>query len=619
MIQVSNLEKSYGKQVLFDNVSFTIAPGERIGLVGRNGHGKSTFFRMLIGEDHPDSGIINVPDHYSIGHLSQHLRFTEKTVLKEACLGLKPNEYGIDETYKVETVLLGLGFSAADIELDPKDLSGGYQVRLSLAKVLVSEPNLLLLDEPTNYLDIVSIRWIKKFLSNWQNELILITHDRSFMDTVISHTMAIHRCKVRKMIGSTDKLYQQILLEEEIHEQTRVNEAKKRKVTEDFINRFRAKATKAKAVQSRVKSLERKGVLEKLSHIKNLDFQFKSAPFNGKRLLEVQNLSFSYDKDTKPLIEDFSIAVGKHDRIAIIGQNGRGKTTLLSILAGELTPQSGNISHHPAMKVAYFGQANIERLNPELTVEEEVASVQPEHHRTSVRSICGLMMFSGDDALKKVDVLSGGEKSRVLLAKLLVSPANMLMLDEPTNHLDMESVDSLTEAINDFEGAVIIVTHNEMLLHAMATRLVVYDGGKVTLFEGTYQDFLDRVGWSDEGEIGTVSGKPDVVPTKQINKKEMRRLRAELVTERSKATGEMKKRIAEIESTITKLEKKAGDESQELIEVSHKGDRDSIRRLSKSIDDTKGKIEVLFIELDELTARHEKRLKEFEDRLNELS
>lgn len=619
MIQVSNLEKSYGKQVLFDNVSFTIAPGERIGLVGRNGHGKSTFFRMLIGEDQPDSGIINIPDHYTIGHLSQHLRFTEKTVLKEACLGLKPNEYGIDETYKVETVLHGLGFSVADLELDPKDLSGGYQVRLSLAKVLVSEPNLLLLDEPTNYLDIVSIRWIKKFLSNWKNELILITHDRSFMDTVITHTMAIHRCKVRKMVGSTDKLYQQILLEEEIHEQTRVNEAKKRKVTEDFINRFRAKATKAKAVQSRVKALEKKGTLEKLTHIKNLDFQFKSAPFNGKRLLEVQNLSFSYDKETKPLIEDFSIAVGKHDRIAIMGQNGRGKTTLLSMLAGELAPQSGNISAHPAMKPAYFGQANIERLNPELTVEEEVSSVHPEHQRTSVRSICGLMMFSGDDALKKIDVLSGGEKSRVLLAKLLVSPANLLMLDEPTNHLDMESVDSLTEAIDDFEGAVIIVTHNEMLLHAIATRLIVFDAGKVTLFEGTYQDFLDRVGWSDEGEIALSDVKSDVAPTKQINKKEMRRLRAELVTERSKATAEMKKRIAEIESSITQLEKKAADESRELIDVSHKGDRDSIRRLSKSIDDTKGKIEVLFIELDELTARHEKRLKEFEDRLNELS
>src|SRR4030066_1476529 len=224
MLKVSCLEKTYGRQVIFDNVSFVINPGERVGLVGRNGHGKTTLFKMILGEDRPDSGCISIPGGYKIGHLSQHISFTENSVLKEACLSLPENEDGIDETYKAETILMGLGFALEDLTLNPLDLSGGYQVRLNLAKVLVSDPNLLLLDEHTNYLDIVSLRWLTKFLRSWRKELIIITHDRSFMDSVTTHTMAIHRCGIRKIAGPTDNVYQQLLLEEEVYEKTRVND-----------------------------------------------------------------------------------------------------------------------------------------------------------------------------------------------------------------------------------------------------------------------------------------------------------------------------------------------------------------------------------------------------------
>ncbi|HEX8949151.1 MAG TPA: ATP-binding cassette domain-containing protein, partial [Dissulfurispiraceae bacterium] len=285
MIQVGNLSKAYGQQVIFDEVGFTINAGERVGLVGRNGHGKTTLFRMILGEEHPDEGVIGIPNGYTIGHLSQHILFTEDSILKEGCLGLKPSEDGRDESYKVEAVLMGLGFSAEDFGRNPLELSGGYQVRLNLAKLLVSEPNLLLLDEPTNYLDIVSIRWIGQFLRSWENELILITHDRDFMDSVTTHTMGIHRCKIRKIPGPTSKLYQQILMEEEVYEQTRLNEEKKRKETEQFINRFRAQATRARAVQSKIKALQKKEQGEKLAGIKTLDFEFDYAPFIGKSLL----------------------------------------------------------------------------------------------------------------------------------------------------------------------------------------------------------------------------------------------------------------------------------------------------------------------------------------------
>src|SRR5512143_771635 len=530
MLQVTNIEKSYGKQRLFDGVSFTVNPRERVGLVGRNGHGKSTLFRMILNEEHADSGTITMPSGYTVGHLSQHIHFTEDTVLKEACLALPENEDHIDETYKAEAILHGLGFTNEDFERAPSSLSGGYQVRLNLAKVLVSEPNLLLLDEPTNYLDIVSVRWLTQFLRAWRNERIIITHDRDFMDSVTTHTMIIHRCKMRKVAGSTQKLYDQILLEEEIYEKTRQNDEKKRKEVEQFINRFRAQATKASAVQSRIKALARHERLDKLDEIKTLDFKFRSAPFEARWLMTAEDISFGFSKNGSKLIDGLTFGVGKKERIAVIGKNGKGKTTLLNLLANELSPTRGEVKLHPNTKIAYFGQTNINRLRPEKTALQEVMDAHPDHSQGESRAICGLMMFDGDNALKKVSVLSGGEKSRVLLGKLLVSPANLLLLDEPTNHLDMESIDSLIEAIEAFDGAVIIVTHSEMILEAVATKLIVYDNDEVNVFEGTYFDFLERIGWQEEGGVRTKKAKRNGAG-KNANKKAARKLRCAVASE----------------------------------------------------------------------------------------
>ena len=616
MIQVNNLDKCYGRQVIFDKAGFTLNPGERVGLVGRNGHGKTTLFKMILGQEHPDSGCISIPNGYKIGHLSQHISFSEDTVLKEACLSLRDNEDGVDETYKAETILMGLGFTPEDLSLNPSDLSGGYQVRLNLAKVLVSDPNLLLLDEPTNYLDILSLRWLTQFLRNWRKELIIITHDRDFMDGVTTHTMAIHRCKLRKEAGPTEKVYQQLLMEEEIHEKTRVNDDKKRKETEDFINRFRAKATKARAVQSRIKALQKKERLEKLTEIKDLDFSFRSASFTGKVLMEVNDISFSFD-DGAPLIDGLTFSVGKKDRIAIIGKNGKGKTTLLNLLAKELETKTGSVRHHDQLQTAYFGQTNINRLHLHKTVEEEIMDVHPDGSRGAARKICGIMMFPGDHALKKISVLSGGEKSRVLLGKLLVSPSNMLMLDEPTNHLDMESNDSLVEAIDEFNGAVILVTHSEMMLHALATRLIVFDDGKVTLFEGTYQDFLDRVGWKSENE----SGAPTVKKkgrNNSINKKQLRRERAELLNKKSKTMGALQKSIDEAEKEIVRLEEKIELENVGIREASLRGEEETIKIFTKKLQHSKSELDSLFAKLDLLRMEIEGRTKEFEEELENL-
>jgi len=602
--------------VLFDGVGFTVNPRERVGLVGRNGHGKSTLFRMILGEEHQDSGTITVPSGYTIGHLSQHIHFTEDTVLKEACLALPVNEDHIDESYKAEAILHGLGFTNDDFDRPPSSLSGGYQVRLNLAKVLVSEPNLLLLDEPTNYLDIISVRWLTQFLRAWRNEMIIITHDREFMDSVTTHTMIIHRCKMRKVAGGTQKLYDQILMEEEIYEKTRQNDEKKRKEVEQFINRFRAQATKASAVQSRVKALARHEKLDKLEEIKTLDFKFRSAPFEAKWMMTVEDLSFGFSGDSPKLIDGLTFGVGKKDRIAVIGKNGKGKTTLLNLLAGEMSPTSGDVKLHPNTKIAYFGQTNINRLRPEKTALQEVMDAHPDYAQGESRAICGLMMFEGDNALKKVSVLSGGERSRVLLGKLLVSPANLLMLDEPTNHLDMESIDSLIEAIEVFDGAVIIVTHSELILEALATKLIVYDNDTVSVFEGTYLDFLDRVGWSDEGGVRIKKGKKQDAD-RNGNRKDAKKARTGIVADKSKVLGALKKKIATLEEEITKLEFDVEQDTQRLLEVTVKGEALAIKRLSQAMRDDKARIEKLFNELETVTNEHDAKAQEFDRQLGE--
>jgi ATP-binding cassette subfamily F protein 3 len=618
VIQVVNLSKAYGTQVIFDDVGFVVSAGERIGLVGRNGHGKTTLLRMIIGEEKPDAGVISIPNNYIVGYLSQHLQFSEDSALKEGCLGLKPSDDGRDESYKAETVLMGLGFSPADLSRHPLDLSGGFQVRLNLAKLLVSEPDMLLLDEPTNYLDIVSIRWLIRFLKCWKGELILITHDREFMDGVTTHTMGIHRQKIRKIAGPTHKLYQQILMEEEVYEQTRINEDKKRKEVEQFINRFRAQANRASLVQSKIKALQRNERLEKMSRIKDLEFEFVPAPFTGKWLIEAKDLSFSFEPEGPPLIDGLNLVVGKSDRIAVIGKNGKGKTTLLNLLAGEMQPLRGEAVRHQHLKLAYFGQTNIQRLSPEKTVEEEILEARPDYNRGAARTICGIMMFEGDAALKKVKVLSGGEKSRVLLGKLIVSPSNLLMLDEPTNHLDMESIDSLLEAIDAFEGAVVIVTHSEMILHTVATRLIVFDDDRVKVFEGTYQDFLDRGGWKEEGVAEVCATRYSEQKGNGANRKDLKRTRAELINSRSRVLVPLQSRISGVEETITQLEHGLDHDTEALIEASVKGDGASIRRLSMSVREAEGKINILFDELQILTDELEIKTREFEEKLGAL-
>ncbi len=614
MITIENLTKTYGRRVLFDNTGFALNRGERVGLVGRNGHGKTTLFRMILGEDYPDSGRILLPRNYRTGHVSQNLVFSAPTVVEEGCTGLSEDHR--EETWQVEKILSGLGFSSRQMGVPPQQLSGGFQVRLNLTKVLVSDPDLLLLDEPTNYLDITSIRWLTRFLNSWKKELILITHDRGFMDNVCTGIIGIHRSRIRKIQGDTGKYYDQIARDEEIYEKTRINDEKRRKEIELFITRFRAKARLANMVQSRVKTLEKKGKMERLEKINDLDFSFNEASFNAKYLLNARDICFSYDGAAPCLIDKFSLNIGREDRICIIGRNGRGKTTLLRLLAGDLTPLAGEVSGHPNCRRGYFVQTNMHTLRSTFTVEEEVLSAVPSGERQTARNICGAMMFEGDDALKKVEVLSGGEKSRVLLGKILAAPANLLLLDEPTNHLDLESCDALLEAIDSFGGAVIMVTHNEMFLHALATRIVAFQGEGITVHEGGYADFLERIGWEEERDAGSAGGATENTPA--VSKKKARKARSEIISRRASVLRPLEETIAAMEEEIARCDSDMTAHNEELIGASQRGESSRITELSKLIHGKRNRLDSLYDELEKLTTSLEEEKEKFEKELGEL-
>jgi ATP-binding cassette subfamily F protein 3 len=617
MIAVDNLTKSYGDRVLFDGISFKINPKERVGLVGRNGHGKTTLFRIMIGEETYDSGNFTHPKGYRIGHVRQQLRFQRPTVLEEGMQGLPATEKG--HHWKVEKVLAGLGFSQTDMQRDPSEFSGGFQVRLNLAKVLVSEPDLLLLDEPTNYLDITSIRWIERFLLTWPHELMLITHDRSFMDRIVTHTLGIHRQKVRKIPGDTGKYYAQIAQDEEIYEKTRQKDERRTREMELFISRFRAKARLAGLVQSRVKTLAKLQKKDKLQALRDLEFSFRSLPFRGKQLLGIDDLAFAYPGQTA-LFEGLSLSVHADDRICVVGPNGRGKTTLLKVLAGRLDPARGKAAYHPAAVSGFYEQTNIQTLQDHNTVEQEILNCQPDLDRQQARNICGAMLFEGDDALKKIAMLSGGEKARVMLGKILATPVNLLLLDEPSNHLDMESCDALVAAIDSFDGAVIMVTHNEMFLHALARRLIVFSQAGISVFEGTYQDFLEKGGWGDETATTDAAQPPPATEkgAPQRSKKELRQQRSAIINERSRMLKPVEQEISKSETAIEDHEKRLESLNEEMIQASQAQDGARIAELSPAINECRNAIDQCFDELEKLYAKKESLERQFNQQFKEL-
>ena len=427
------------------------------------------------------------------------------------------------------------------------------------------------------------------------------------MNSITTHTLGIHRKKIKKIEGDTVKLFEQIAVEEEVYERSRLKEERVRQNTQAFIDRWRVQATRARLVQSRIKMLGKQEQKQELSKITELGFNFNAAEFKSQTLMQVNNISFGYEPERK-LINKLSIAIGKNDRICIVGKNGRGKSTLLRLLHEELTPDEGTISYHPNCQRGYFGQTNIERLTPELSIEEEMATTREDLRYGDIRATCSAMMFPGDLALKKISILSGGERSRVSLGKILLTPTNMLLLDEPSNHLDMESCDSLIAALDEFPGAVLIITHDEMFLHHLATRMIVFDDNRVFVFEGTYQDFLNKIGWENEA-------KPKPEPKKKMVKKPHKDIKQKIAEsvqkEYHKTRKQLNNKITELERIISKRETAINDNNAKIVDAAVKNKGTIIKELqisnhknNEEIDRCYKEMEIIIDQIHELDKEH---------------
>ena len=533
MIQLQQLHKQFGERVLLDHVTWQVGDRDRVGLCGPNGAGKTTLLRMLAGFDEPDEGQLLRPNALTIGYLPQDgLSHHGTTVFEEASLALKPlldmkaemhalehqlgdashtaeaheallhryaelqERFRIEDGYhleqKVATVLRGLGFEPPELEKATDHLSGGWQMRLALGKLLLGQPDLLLLDEPTNHLDLDARNWLEAYLVDYPHSVILVSHDRYFLDAVVTRIADL----ALRTITDYHCNYSQYLVQRE-EKMTRLREAKKRQDEEiarvqEFIDRFRYKATKAAQVQSRIKMLDKVERIDVPPERKRIHFHFPAAPKSGRLVLELKHAHKAYGP--KVVLDDVALHAERGDRIALVGHNGAGKSTLMRLLSAEEAPDRGERVEGHQVVMQYFAQDEATRLDPSLTVYETLAAGSPDTMIPAIRNILGGFLFSGDDVYKKVSVLSGGERTRLAVARMLLRPSNTLLLDEPTNHLDLDSKEVLLDALADYGGTLIFVSHDRYFVERLATRIVEVSAGKALMYPGTYTEYL----WSKE-------------------------------------------------------------------------------------------------------------------------
>jgi ATP-binding cassette, subfamily F, member 3 len=551
VIQISSLTKSFGDRVLFDNVTWQISDGERVGLCGPNGSGKTTLLKIFAGLDECDAGSVVKPSDVTIGYLPQDgLTHSGRTVYEEALLAFEPlmavkaemheleerlghpdvpdgehelmlsrysdlqdrfrlhDGYSID--LKIATVLHGLGFSQADLERPCETFSGGWQMRIALAKLLLGRPNLLLLDEPTNHLDLDARNWLEEYLHDYPFAVILVSHDRYFLDTVVTRIAEVYLRTLTDYTGNYSHY-----LEESQAKLERVREAKRQQDEElarmkMFIDRFRYQATKAAQVQSRIKMVEKIVPIEVPPERKRVHFSFPTSVKSGRMVLELKHVHKAYGDNV--VFRRTALHIERGDRIAIVGPNGTGKSTLMRMLAGVESPDSGERVEGHQVVMQYFAQDEAARLDPALTVYDTLQAGSPNHMVPAIRNILGGFLFSGDDVYKRAGVLSGGERTRLAVARMLLRPSNTLLLDEPTNHLDLDSKDVLLEALEDYGGTLVFVSHDRYFVERLANRIVEVGGGEAHSYPGRYEEFL----WS-KANPPSPGPKPDArASTRQV-------------------------------------------------------------------------------------------------------
>jgi ATP-binding cassette subfamily F protein 3 len=623
MIQLQAVTKAFGEKVLFDHVNWRVGDRDRVGLCGPNGAGKTTLLRMLAGLDEPDSGEIQKPNALTFGYLPQDgLTHRGRSVVDEASLALKPlldlkaemhhleerlgdtslsaaehdavlhrysevqDRFRLSDGYQIElkvaTVLRGLGFEPEMDQQLTDHLSGGWQMRLALAKLLLSQPDLLLLDEPTNHLDLDARNWLEEYLLGYPHAVIVVSHDRYFLDAVVTHIADLSL----RTITNYHSNYSKYLVERDAR-LSRLREAKKRQDeevqrVEEFINRFRYQATKAAQVQSRIKMLAKVERIEVPPERPRIHFQFPASARSGRMVLDLKEAKKAYGD--KIVLDKVNLHIERGDRIALVGHNGAGKSTLMRMLSGEEAPDIGTRTEGHQVIAQYFAQDEATRLDPTLTVYETLSSGSPDTMIPAIRNILGGFLFSGDDVYKKAAVLSGGERTRLAVARMLLRPSNTLLLDEPTNHLDIDSKEVLLNALEDYGGTLIFVSHDRYFVERLATKIVEVGGGRALLYPGKYVDYLwskSQIGSQVQGFKGfkgsTVQdgSKPSKAPPTQPKAAKVDHAEARQARERAKAGNierrkrerayqALTKRVAELEARIAAAEQTIKDVEQQM-------------------------------------------------------